>query len=244
MSKTVRIVIPFYKKPEQLERCKLALEKCTDFLMNARPEYEIVLDVIDNNEINLGFSKAVNQGLRRAIKANDEYAIVLNQDCYLFDNAIDEMVFFMESHPKCFHASIKQISSSDPDAIIHGGTLDCYPTGRHIGGSVEQGDCNVSRKMPWANAACVIVNVGLIPDVGLLDENMVLIGCDSDWSYRARALGFEVWYIAEAGCIHEQGVTKASEGVPQKQMYLDMIYWRTKWIGADLYRELSMEVFD
>jgi GT2 family glycosyltransferase len=244
MSKTVRIVIPSYQKPEQLERCYLALEKCKEYLSKANDEIHVVIDTIDNNEINLGFSKAVNQGLRRAIKEGNEYAILLNQDCYLFDDAVATMVDFMETHPKCFHASIKQISSTDPDAIIHGGTLDCYPTGKHIGGSVQQNDCSVSARMPWANAACVIVNVGLIPDVGLLDENMVLIGCDSDWSYRARALGFEVWYIGEAACIHEQGVTRGTNLTLQKQMYLDMIYWRTKWIGADLYRELSMEVFD
>lgn len=244
MSKTVRIIIPSYKKPEQLERCKLALEKCDVFLKQYHPNYETVLDVVDNNEINLGFSKGVNLGLRRAIKANDEYAIVLNQDCYLFDNAIAEMIDFMDAHPKCAHASIKQVSSNDPDQIIHGGTLECYPSGRHIGGLLSQGDCSENKRMLWANAACLIVNVSLIPDIGLLDENMFLIGCDSDWSYRARALGFEVWYIASAGCIHEQGVTKEADAGLKKQMYLDMVYWRTKWIGADLYRELSMEVFD
>lgn len=240
----VRIIIPSYKKPEQLLKCRAAITECVKYIAANNKSIQITNGIEDNNEVNLGFSKAVNNGLRTAIKDSEDYAIVLNQDCYLFEDAIVKMVDFMEANKKCFHASIKQISSTDPDSIIHGGTLECYPTGRHIGGSVANGDCNVNKRMQWANAACVIVNVALIPDVGLLDENMVLIGCDSDWSYRARALGFEVWYIAEAGCIHEQGVSRGTENVFQKQMYLDMVYWRTKWIGADLYRELSMEVFD
>jgi len=240
----VRVIIPFYKRQDQLDRCKAALDRCDKFLKLYHPNVELTIDIHDNSEVNLGFSKAVNIGLRNALNNKDDYAIILNQDCYLFEDAIANMVDFMRDKPKCFHASIKQVSSSDPDMIIHGGTLECYPTGRHIGGSIKNGDCNVNKRMRWANAACVIVNVSLIPDVGLLDQNMVLIGCDSDWSYRARALGFEVWYIADATCIHEQGVTKGSGKEFQKQMYLDMVYWRTKWIGADLYRELSMEVFD
>lgn len=245
MVKYVDVIIPAYKNPEQLEKCKAAINKCVDFMADNGKEILVELKVIDNSEDNRGFSKAVNIQLRDSVLVGADYAIILNQDCYLAPDAISEMVAFMDEHPKCFHASIKQLSSQDQNMIIHGGTLECYPAGRHISGLVSNNDCKDNKRMQWANAACLIVNVKHLLDVGLLDENMFLIGCDSDWSYRARAAGFEVWYIGSASCVHEQGITRGNGDKDlSKRMYLDMVYWRTKWIGADLYRELSLEVFD
>lgn len=251
-SRITRIIIPFYKRQDQLDRCREALKKAIDYCNPGcyestfgEPLERFTTEVIDNSQNNIGFTKAVNQGLRNAMQHEPtEYAIILNQDCYLAENAIHAMIRFMDEHPKCAIASIKQVSSQDPDRIIHGGTLECYPTGQHEGGLVSKGDCAVSKKVPWANAACLIVRVKNIPEFGLMDENMFLIGSDSDWSYTARARGFEVWYIADAVCVHEHGVSSGSgEEWTQKQMYLDMLYFRSKWIGSDLYRELSMEIF-
>lgn len=243
MTKNVHIVIPAYKNPDQLRKCLSALDACVDWEVANGKEIFHTRHIEDNTEINLGFAKAVNNGLRKSIQDNADYALVLNQDCYLDSNAIAEMVDFMDAHPNCFHASIKQVLESDPDQIIHGGTLEAYPNGRHIGGSVKAGDCVSNAQMKWANAACLIVNVKLIPEVGLLDEKFFLIGCDSDWSYRARTMGFEVWYIGSAVCTHEQGITRGGNAEVNKKMYLDMVYWRNKWLGTDLYRELSLEIF-
>ena len=151
----------------------------------------------------------------------------------------------MDAHPRCAIAGIKQLSSENSDLIIHGGCGEAYPNGQHLSGLVSRDDHTTSRQMPWVNGACMVVRMESIPWFGLMDENMFLIGSDSDWCYTARSRGWQVWYIAEASCVHEQGVTSgnADEKV-QRQMYLDMIYWRNKWVGSDLYRELSMEIFD
>jgi GT2 family glycosyltransferase len=198
-----------------------------------------------NNFNNRGFTVAINEAVKDAYIEGFNYAIALNQDCYLKPDAIQKMVEFMDSHPKCFLGSIKQLSDQNEDLIIHGGTLEAYPHGKHIGGFVSKGNCNVSKRMPWANAACVIVRLSNIPDVGLMDPNFFLIGSDSDWSFTARARGFEVWYIADAVCVHEQGVSSgdASDEL-SKIMVRDVMYFRTKWIGSELFKELSMEVFD
>lgn len=236
----VRIIIPAYKNPEQLRKCKEAIAN-----LDLPDDTLTDIDVIDNSDNNIGFTKAVNQGLRRAIANQDEYAIILNQDCYLDPNALMDMVLFMDSHPNCAIGGVKQLSSDNPDHIIHAGCTTAYPYGQHIGGLVSRGDGGEYLRMPWVNGACMIARVSQIPDFGLMDESMFLVGSDSDWCYAARARGFEVWYIANASCIHEQGVTSgnADEAI-QKIMYLDMIAWRNKWVGTDLFRELTMEIFE
>lgn len=233
----VAVLIPSYKAPEKLAKCKEALAN--------QIGVEPVLYEWDNSENNVGFTKAVNNLLLDVHNSGTEYAVILNQDCYLKPDALVNMVKFMDQHQMCFVGSIKQLSDQNEDLIIHGGTLDAYPYGRHIGGLVSKGNCNVSKKMPWANGACMIVRLDLIPNVGLMDPNYFLIGSDSDWSFTARARGYEVWYIADAVCVHEQGVSAGDTSKELSRIMIsDVNYFRTKWIGSELFKELSMEVFD
>jgi GT2 family glycosyltransferase len=234
MSK-VNVVIPVFQKPEQVEKCLEHLKK-QDF-----GESTIILE--DNNEENRGFTKAVNHGIKTR-DADCEYVVVLNQDCYLNKDAISKMVEFMDAHPDCFLGGIKQLHSDDTDVIIHGGCTQAYPHGRHLGGSVKQGHCNKDAKMPWVNGACMIVNCSEIETVGLMDENYFLVGSDSDWAYTARLRHLEVWYIADAIAIHEQGISAVNDDREFRwRMDMDMIYWRDKWLEGNEARELIMEIF-
>jgi GT2 family glycosyltransferase len=238
MANNVAVLIPTYKAPEKVTKCLDAVEKSVGIQTDI---YQF-----DNTENNIGFTKAVNKLLKMVyLNGMHEYAVILNQDCYLKPEAIKNMVAFMDKHPLCFIGSIKQLSDQDEDMIIHGGTLEVYPYGRHVGGYVSKGNCNISKRMPWANGACMIVRLDMIIDVGLMDENFFLIGSDSDWSFTARSRGFEVWYIADAVCVHEQGVTSGDASKElSRHMISDVNYFRTKWIGSELFKELSMEVFD
>jgi GT2 family glycosyltransferase len=233
VSPSYKVVIPFYKNSEQLTKCKAALPA------GIKPI------VVDDSKQSKGFTSTVNKGLKEALSGLDkpQYIIVLNQDCYLAQRAVKAMLAFMEAHPKCAIAGIKQLSSSNPDHIIHGGTFECYPNGRHEGGSVKSGDCSVSKQVPWVNGACMVVRAEALLEFGLMDPNFKMFASDADWSYTARAYGWETWYIADAECVHEQGVSKTQDEKMGKLFSYDMLYFRDKWITGELYRDLSLEIF-
>ena len=233
---TIGIVIPFYKNKKQLDKCKSAIKKT---------EYkDLAISIQDNSKENLGFTKAVNNGIIDLWTSVEKYFIILNQDCYLAKDSIANMVKFMDEHPNCAIGGIKQISDSNKDFIIHGGCSEAFPAGRHVSGSVKRGDCAESKQMPWVNGACMIVSKEHIKRIGLMDENFFLIGSDSDWSYTARDRGLEVWYIADAECIHESGESsKPSSEKIENIMKLDIVHWRDKWITDCNYKELSKEIF-
>lgn len=243
----VSVIIPFFRNTEQLGKCKDALRAQTGGFAQS-PDF-----IIDDSETGNGFTKSVNKGLAGRVKhfhwariecsGETEYCIILNQDCYLKPDAIEKMVAFMDAHPKCAIAGIKQLSSQNPDHIIHGGTLECFPAGRHEGGLVSEGACNESKQVPWVNGACMIVRLEAILEIGLMDENMKMFCSDADWSYTARSRGWECWYIAEAECIHEQGVSKSMAPEMQKVFEMDSIYFRDKWITGELYKDLTLEIF-
>ena len=229
----VPYIVPFYKNAAQLEKCKAALAAQSE---PAEPW------IWDNNVNNVYYTKAENLGLRWALKNGHEFAMVGTQDCYLKPEATATLVKFMRDHPRCAIAGPKQLLASNEDVIVHAGGTVAYPAGSHHGGLVSRGEGAVSRKMPWVNGAVMFARLEAIVEIGLMDENMLMLGSDSDWCFTARARNWEVWYCAEAVCLHEVGVSNRG-GSPElmKIFQADMGYFRDKWIGSALYARLSTE---
>ncbi len=235
---TVPVFVPHYGKPEQLERLWIAIGKQTQ---------QCTTIVWDNNDTNLYCTGAWNALMRRhildvALDARPECFVLATQDCYPEPDCIWQLVVFMDSHPRCAIAGVKQLVYADPDYIYHAGCREAYPAGVHHQGRVSLGQCNASRKMPWVNGSFLMVRSSALPDIGLLDQNMLLCGIESDWCYTARSRGWEVWYCAEAVCLHEVGVSsKPTPGPLNDIMANDMLYWRRKWIGSELFARLATE---
>lgn len=233
---SLAVVIPFYKNKEQLHRCLAALATQVD---------KKDIFIVDDSETSYGFTIAVNDGLKKTLAYT--YTVILNQDCYLAPDAINAMVKFMDAHPRCAMAGIKQLSSHNTDEIIHGGTAECFPLGMHYTGFVSKGQCNVSCQVPWVNGACMIVRMQATIDFGLMDVNLKMFYSDSDWGYTARARGWECWYISDAVCVHEKGASNFNladkESFFTKIFEADQKYFVDKWMNGVLYRTLD-EMFN
>jgi len=229
----VPYIIPFYKNQDQLDKCLAGI---------ARQDGLAEPWVWDNNTNNLYYTKAENLGVKDAFKKGLEFAIIGTQDCYLEPGAVAALLAFMKDHPRCALAGLKQLLASDPDIIVHAGGTIAYPAGQHIGGRASQGVGKISRKVPWVNGACFMARLEAVLEIGLMDENMLMLGSDSDWCYTARARGWEVWYCADAVCHHEVGVSNRG-GSPEliKIFQADMGYWRDKWVGSALFARLATE---
>jgi GT2 family glycosyltransferase len=233
----IGIIIPLYNAGDNIKKC---MEAIKNQILPENWNYELYTK--DNTTKNIGFTAVINEGLK--LFHDFDYAIGLNQDCYLKPDAIKNMVNFMEEHKNCAIGGIKQIDYNDNDRIIHGGCTKAFPFGIHICGSVKNNDCSENKKMPWVNGACFIVRMEYIIDIGLMDKNYFLIGSDADFCFTARNKGYDVWYIANAECYHEHGITKSNnDDNLKRKMLLDMTYFRDKWIGQELFKELQLEVF-
>lgn len=227
----IGVVIPAYKNPEQLEKC-IAHLKVQDVEMD--------IFVRDNSVDNVYFTRSVNEGLRRFLDSGREYILVLNQDMYLEAGCVEAMGAFMDSHPRCGIGTALQLSDEDRGYCICGGTLDAFPLGRHQHGPVEQ--FGHDSKIYWANGACMILRSEMVRRIGLMDENFVFIGSDSDYSFTARSRGWEVWRIGGARGVHQHGASGDSGDEKIELLKAkDMLYFGEKWITGGVYRTLAFE---
>ena len=221
----IGVVIPYYKD-------KMALDKCLDILHHQKLEVKIYIR--DNSNDNIYFTKAINQGIRQLMLFDTKYILVLNQDCYLNDNCLEELMKYMESNPKCGISAPVQYKSNGK--IGWAGSRESFPEGK----VVEEILSEQPYTSPWVCGACMLLRTDMIREIGLLDENMQFICSDSDYSFTARARGWELYVVPDATTTHDFGMSGGNSNLElNKIKQSDMTYYYHKWLTSGLYDYLK-----
>lgn len=181
------------------------------------------------NEENVGFSKANNQGMRIA---TGRYVLLLNSDTVVQTDTLEIMVRFMDEHP--------DVGASGCKVILPDGSLDkaCrrgFPTPSasfyyafgisklfpHVPrfNQYQLGYLNPDEEYPvdCLVGAFMLVRRKAIDEVGLLDEQFFMYGEDVDWCYRIKQAGWTNYYYPKTHIIHYKGASSRKR--PLKIVY-------------------------
>ncbi len=229
-NKTIPVIIPFYKKEKELKACLAALAQ--------QEGVATEIFVRDNTNDNILYTRAVNEGLRKyAYDSQTEYILVLTQDAYLHKNALAELVKCLDTHPSAGIAAPIQVNPTGE--IAWAGSLDAYPWGVHNGHLRHP---TVPYTTFWATGTCLLLRASMVREIGLLDESMLFICSDCDYSFTARSRGFEVYVVPKAICQH---YLKASAGETSPAIeavkFADQLCFSAKWLEGRTYRHLARE---
>ncbi|MBN1271327.1 MAG: glycosyltransferase family 2 protein [Candidatus Aminicenantes bacterium] len=172
-------------------------------LVNNDPE-PFRMDLIDksqhvnvlNNKKNLGFTKACNQGLRKAMEIGGDYVLVLNNDTFVQENFLSPLLSTCENNrkwivgPVCYHFGQKKIENAGGRILSWLGV--CRLTRKK------------SRKAPdYLSGACFLVRMNILKDVGLFKEEMIMYFEDTEWSLRAVSKGYKLRIVPESIIWHK-----------------------------------------
>lgn len=178
------------------------------------------------NNVNLGFAKANNIGMR---KSKGEYILLLNSDTYVVEDCLQKCMQYIERYNT--EAAIQgenecQIGALGCKVILPDGTLDhaCkrgFPTPRasfyyflklHKREKVKYGlydalhlDENEVGEVDCLMGAFMLMPRHVLDEVGLLDEDFFMYGEDIDLCYRIKEGGYKIMYYPEASIIHYKG---------------------------------------
>jgi GT2 family glycosyltransferase len=210
---TTDIVIVSYKDEEPLARCIASIkEHCTD--------YNLIVE--DNNVDNRGFTKAVNDGIK---KGSASYVWLINSDAIVLEGAQQALIDRFGYHEKVGIVGSMQLDFDNQDIIRHGGTSRAFPGGVHKGGRVSMGHCKNPEKQTWVNFASVMLGRQMINEVGLLDEDMFLIYSDSSYCYTCRDKGWDCWFEPRSRVLHKLNASKTVTDWHKKDMEVFMKKW-------------------
>ncbi len=229
----VSIVIVNWKTPK-------LLAKCLETIKNDPAHQQFEIFVIDNNsgdesvamlteqfpyvqlianDANLGFSKACNQAIPKAL---GDYVLLLNPDTEVPDGAISLLADFMENHPDCGAAGPKVLN---PDGSLQLACRRAFPSpkaafyritymSRIFPNNPTFSQYNFTSADPGQQlevdalaGAAMMVRRQAINEVGLLDEDIFMYGEDIDWCWRIKQAKWKIWYVPESIIYHAHGAS-------------------------------------
>lgn len=221
MPKHLSIIITHHRTRELLYLCLKSIKDTVENL-----DYEIiVVDSESKEEIdwpgikifsfkkNLGYSKIVNTGLK---KAKGKYILIINADIIVLDNAVSEMLKLMKKNPEVgivapqlldFTNNIQISCFSRPSF----GTILARRTffgktkwGREFLNRfvIKNWNRKTTKEVDWVQGSAIMLTKKALEKVGLLDERFFMYFEDADWCRRFWQNGYKVVYLPKAQMAH------------------------------------------
>lgn len=218
--KGLAVIVPNYNGKKFLKNCFESIKRqnnilevviidngsddgSVEFIKEYYPEYILI-----ENKENLGFSSAVNQGIKRS---SAEYCFLLNNDVELESNCSSELLKCIETDEKIFAVASKMVQFQDRDKLDDAG--DEYTV---LGWTKKVGEGKSSklyshdREIFSACAGAALYRRSIFDTIGYFDENFFAYMEDVDIGYRARIHGFKCVYCSDAVVYHRVSATSGS----------------------------------
>ena len=213
-------------------------------LQEKYPEIRLI-----QNEQNRGFGAANNQAMRIM---TGRYALLLNSDAVLTENAVRELFTFMEAHSDAAMACGQLLSAdgskqnsvaSFPNLLtllMNISLLEYlfpkrYPSKRYNHDKPIEVDSCIG--------ACLLVRKKAIDDVGMLDERYFFFFEETDWAYQMRNAGWKVFHVPTAFIYHFQGQSIGRDIQSRIEFYRSRYQFFRKWKSRPYFIVVRIVIF-
>jgi GT2 family glycosyltransferase len=187
----------------------------------------------------MGFARANNQAISLS---SGECLLLLNPDTQVKDESIPKMVSFMSAHAKAglVGGQLLNADGSKQNSIANFPSLATellnksllrwlFPKKFPGKGTDYPGPVEVDSVI----GACMMVRRKAVEQVGLLDEKFFLFLEETDWCYRIKKAGWEVYHIPGAEVLHFQGKSaEAQKGKARIEYYRSRYHYFRKNRGS------------
>ncbi len=166
------------------------------------------------NTSNVGFARAVNQGLRIAACQGAHRCMLLNPDTVLPPRFLADLLEAWTKHDWPVVAP-RVMKAEDPSRSWYaGGHLDYgwVFANRHDEFSPE--DSTFPRPVDFASGCCLGLSMDALRRVGLLDESFFVYWEDTDYCMRLKTAGIPIMYLPNPMLLHEGGASSGGETSP------------------------------
>ncbi len=243
------IIIVSYNTKKITENC---LKSIFDSLKNSKINYEII--VVDNastddscemlesykvhkalkvikNEINVGFAKANNQGVKIA---KGKYLLLLNSDILVLNNSIEKLFNFYKQNEKLINFLGGKLLNKDLTPQPSCGPMYSLPMvfahlflkGDYWG--LTRYSPNKIKGVDWVSGACILTKKEIFQKLGGFDERIFMYMDEIDLFFRAKKNGFKIFFYPEANFIHLGSASSGGRTYPILQVYRGLIYFYKK----------------
>ncbi len=197
-----------------------------ELIKNSFPEVTLI-----DNKINLGFSKANNQGMKIS---KGKYILLINPDTLVSEDTLSEMINFFEEHPEVGLAGCKILN---PDGTLQlacrrslpgpwtsfckvTGLSTLFPKSKIFARyNLTYLDENKSCEVDAVSGSFMMFTREVYEKIGGLDEEYFMYGEDLEFCYRIQEGGYKIFYVASTQIIHYKGESTKRSSVDETKIF-------------------------
>lgn len=172
---------------------------------------------------NLGYVGGNNRGLAYARQTAADYGLLLNNDTEVSPNFLQFLVEAAEQDPAVGIVGPTIYYFDEPEVIWSaGGSIDWQQGDTAMIGlnQVDQGQFGPSpRPVQFVTGCALLIKMGIVNQVGLLDDRFFAYYEETEWCVRASRAGFKVLHVPQAKIWHKISLA-AREASPQVHYYM------------------------
>lgn len=190
---------------------------------------------------NMGFSSANNIALE---KAEGRYFVLFNSDASLKNDALTELVNFMDEHPRC-GVSCPQLYYPDERLQVSHYKFRS-PKGRALrevrprideikrvlylkqNFKTKQKKRTVPeqpKRVQRPRGVCFMIRMECVKEIGPMDGNLFIFAEDVDWAWRAKKAGWERYIVPSAQVYHEDHASVSQRASMMQQIQMQSVYY-------------------
>jgi GT2 family glycosyltransferase len=202
---------------------------------------------------NGGFGAGNNVGIRAGLRdgRRPDFVYVLNSDAFPDPGALRGLLDFLQAHPRAGTAG-SHVRGDDGAPHV---TLFRFPTiASEFEMAAKTGPISrllrssivplpipgTPQRIGWSAGASLMLRMDMLEQIGLFDEAFFLYYEETDLCFRARAAGWERWYVPQSRVVHIGSVSTGMKAWARTPQYLldSRLHYFTKNHGR-LYAALA-----
>ncbi len=201
------------------------------------------------NETNRGFGAANNQAFA---VMRGRYALLLNTDAVVTEDAVRELFSFMESRPDAAMACGQLLNRDGTKQ----NSIAAFPTLFTLLFNMPVLEYLFPRRYPGKRydydrplavdsgvGACLLVRRQAMDEVGWFDERYFFFMEETDWAYRMRRQGWKIYHVPSARIYHLQGQSIGPGVRSRIEFYRSRYQFFRKWHGLPYYALIRITIF-
>lgn len=240
------VIILNYKNPELTAKCVYHLSEASDeakihtetiIVDNSAPETSSILRnllpgdvVIMENDENLGFSKANNQGI--GISRGD-YILLLNNDAFVNCEVLKTGIRFLDENPDCGMWAPKLVGEDGTFQMTCArlpslkGLIVEYLLFRSYDRYEDSESWTEPRIVGAVIGAFMLIRRRVIETIGILDEDFFFTVEDIDYCFRVNEADFKIYYDPTVSMVHLVSASQ-KEGIEYPQLHSNRVLYFKK----------------
>lgn len=229
----VLVIIVTYNAMRWIERCLSSIPSFADIFVVDNCSSDGTQNFIHKNfknihfiqsDRNLGFGAANNIGLQYALDNNYDYVYLLNQDAWLFDDALEQLITVQKKHPE--YGILSPLQMQAKGVYLDKAFAAIVPTVDY-----DKDIIPVQRVM----AAHWLISRECIKKVGGFSPTFFHYGEDDNFANRLAYHGFKIGIVSKAKGVHDRENRKKTNKSILHQSYTRTLVYLSDFTTNNLF---------